>query len=166
MNKIISLLFTAFAMLTLTACGGDKGGDAKTPEQLIVGTWVSSEPLGMDEGGVTVTITDMTAIYKKDNTSEFSMNMAMSGAMLPQKMELDMTGAGVWSVEGTTLTETVKSVDAKMKTEIPGMPDLSPMIAEELKNKGAVTSTIITLDKNSLVLKDNDTGETMKLKRK
>lgn len=147
-------------MLALTACGGDK---AKTPEQLIVGTWVSTAPIVVEESGMTISITDMAVTYKKDNTTKFNADMAMSGLMA---MELSFSGTGTWAMEGDQLTETITAVDVDMKTEVPGMPDMNDMMSEQMIAEGKTTSTIVSLDKKTYVVKDNDSGETMTLKRK
>ncbi|MCF6219543.1 MAG: hypothetical protein L3J65_00375 [Robiginitomaculum sp.] len=161
MKRILFLAFTTFLLITLTACGGKKG----TSDNLLVGTWVASEPTTVTESGMTITFSDMTSTYSKDNTAKASGNMSMSGAGLPVKLDMTIATESTWSVEGNTLSETITDADIKMKTNIPGMPDMGGMIAQQMKSQ-AGTSTIVKLDKKTLILKEDKTGVQVTMKRK
>lgn len=146
-------------MLALTACGGKD----KTPGQLIVGSWASKAPITMEESGMNISIDNMNVTYKKDHTTKFSADMSMSGLMA---MEMSFAGTGTWAIEGDQLTETMTTVDVDMKTEVPGMPDMNKMMSEQMIAEGNTTSTIITLDKKSFVVKENDSDLLIEFVRK
>ena len=162
MKRILAFAFATLILVTLTACGGGK----KTPEQLIVGSWVASEPAVMNEGGMTITMSDMSATYNKDKTAAGKGAMKMTGPGLPMALEMSMTTESTWVIEGDKLKETITNADIKMITKIPGMPDMSGMIAEQMKSQGQASVTILTLDKKNLQVKDDKTGLQINMTRK
>ncbi len=159
MKRIYIFALAMVALLFVTGCG------KKTPEQLIVGHWVAAEPLVMDQGGMKMTISDMQASYKKDGTSTGSAHMKMAGAMLPKPIELEMNIASKWTLKDNVLTETATDAKVKMITQIPGMPDMGKMMSENMKNKPK-SSTILQLDKTTLKIKDNESGQVFTMTRK
>ena len=162
MKRILSIFFASFALLLLTACGGKTA----STEQLLIGDWVAAAPIEESESGVTIKFTDMKTSYKKDNTTASSGKIAMSGAMLPQAMEMTVSTKGTWSLEGMVITQSITDADIDMLTKIPGMPDMGAMMAEGLKAEGATTSTIVSIDKKNLKIINDDTGSEIELKRK
>lgn len=161
MKRILFFTFAALLMITLAACGGKKA----TPEQLIVGDWTITEPAVMTESGMSITFSELAVTYSKDKTAKGKGKMSMSGAGLPVKLEMDISTESTWALEGDKLTETITNADVKMTTDIPGMPDMSKMMGQQMKSQ-STTSTIVTLDKKNLVIKDDKTGMQMAMKRK
>lgn len=161
MKQFLSFLVGIFALTLLSACGSKA-----TPEQLIVGTWVAAAPIEESENGMTMTFEDMQTIFNKDKTTASSGKISMSGAVLPQAMSMTIDTKGTWSIDGMVVSQTITEADVKMATSIPGMPDLGPVIAEGMKAEGASTSTILSIDKKALVIKNDDTGTEINLKRK
>ena len=145
MKRILAFAFATLILVTLTACGGGK----KTPEQLIVGSWVASEPAVMNEGGMTITMSDMSATYNKDKTAAGKGAMKMTGPGLPMALEMSMTTESTWVIEGDKLKETITNADIKMITKIPGMPDMSGMIAEQMKQLQDLANKINQTNINS-----------------
>ena len=161
MKQLFSLLMGVFALTMLSACGSKA-----TPEQLIVGTWVAAAPIEESENGMTMTFEGMETSFNKDKTTASSGKVSMSGPMLPQAMAMTISTTGTWSLNGMEISQTIVEADVKMESSIPGMPDLGPVIAEGMKAEGASTSTILSLDKKSLLIKNDETGTEIALKRK
>ena len=161
MKRLLAITFASFALILLTACGGKK-----TTEQLLVGDWAAAAPIEESEAGMTMKFTDMKSSYKKDKTSASSGSISMSGAMLPQAMEMTISTTGTWSLDGMVITQQITDADVTMSTQIPGMPDMGPMIAEGMKAEGATTSTIISIDKKKLKIVNDETGTEIELVRK
>lgn len=162
MKRILFFALTTFLLVTLTAC--DKGKNSY--EDLIVGSWVASDAAVMEESGMKITISDMTASYAKDHTATGGGKMSLSGPGLPTKLEMSMSTKTTWRIEGNLLKETITDIDLKILTKVPGMPDLSPMIEEQMKAKGEGSVTIITLDKNTFEYKEEEAGMQVTMKRK
>jgi hypothetical protein len=161
MKSLYTIFLASFALILLTACGGKK-----TTEQLLIGDWVAAAPINETENGMSIKFTDMNTSFNKDNTTASSGTISMSGALLPQAMEMTIATTGTWSLEGMVITQQINEADVKMTTQIPGMPDMGPIIAEGMKAEGATTSTILSIDKKILKIKNDDTGTEIDLKRK
>ena len=165
MKRILLFTFTTLLLFTLMACGGGNKGDNEAANALIIGSWAAQSPTVVTESGMTITLSDMTATYAEDHTAKGSAKMSMSGAGLPAKLVMRMATTSTWKIEGNQLKETITDVDLKMLTKIPGMPDMSGMIAQGMKDEGEVTVTILKLDKNIFEFKDTDTGMQVLMKR-
>ncbi|NNC38803.1 MAG: hypothetical protein EX271_11130 [Acidimicrobiales bacterium] len=161
MKQFFSILMGIIALTLVSACGGKA-----TPEQLIVGTWVTAAPVEETENGMTMKFDDMQTSFNKDKTTASSGKISMSGAMLPQAMEMTIDTTGTWSIDGMVISQTITDADVKMTTNIPGMPDLGPVIAQGMIAEGATTSTILSIDKKSLLVKIDSTGTEMEMKKK
>ncbi len=158
MKRIFIFALAMVALLIVTGCG------KKTPEQLLVGKWAASEPMVIDQGGMKMTISDMKATYKKDGTSTGSAHMKMASAMLPKPIELEMKLSSKWTLKDNVLTETATDADVKMLTKIPGMPDMGEMMKKNMKNTPK-SSTVLQLDKKTLKIKDNQSGQVFTMTR-
>jgi len=161
MKRFLTITFAGFALMLLAACGGKQ-----TTEQLLIGDWVAAAPIEESEAGMNMKFTDMKTSFKKDKTSASSGAISMSGAMLPQAMEMTVSTTGTWSLEGMVISQTITDADVKMTTQIPGMPDMGPMMAEGMKAEGATTSTIVSIDKKNLKIINDDTGTEIEMVRK
>lgn len=161
MKRILFFVFTILLLITLAACGGKKGDS----DSLLVGTWVAGDPTMVTESGMTITFSDMATTYSKDHTAKGAGNMSMSGAGLPIKLNMTIATESTWSIKGNKLSEKITDADIKMKTNIPGMPDMGGMIAQQMKSQVG-SSTIIKLDKDTLILKEDKTGVQITMTRK
>lgn len=160
-------LFKPVAMMTasvatislLTACG------PKTPEQMILGTWVQSEPISMNEQGADFVISDSRSTYKKDGTSEGVATMTISGTPVGD-MQFVMDGQGTWSMKDGVLTEKAMAADVQTNSDNPMAKMIASQFQNEVKNAPESTSEIIKLTKDELIVRDMQSDITMTYKRK
>ena len=162
MKRFFTVFLASFALLVLAACGGKNA----TPEQLLVGDWVAAAPIEETESGMSMKFTDMKTSFRKDKTTASSGTVSMSGAVLPQALEMTVSTTGTWSLDGMVITQNITDADVTMSTQIPGLPDMGAMMAEGLKAEGATTSTIVSIDKKNLKIVNDDTGSEIELVRK
>ena len=161
MKQLFSLFMGVFALTILSACGSKA-----SPEQLIVGTWVAAAPIEESENGMTMKFEGMQTAFNKDKTTASSGTVSMSGPMLPQAMSMSVSTTGNWSMDGMVISQTITEADVQMTSKIPGMPDLGPVIADGMKAEGKSTSTILSIDKKNLLIRNDDSGTEIALKRK
>lgn len=160
MKRILFFAVTVMAIIALSACGGKK-----TPEQLLVGSWASDEPMEMTESGVKLTFSDIQSTYNDDNTATSSGTISMSSPMFPTDLKMGVALKSTWLIEGDRISETITDADITMKTTIPGLPDMGKIMADQMKKEGAKWSSIDTLDKTTLVLTEENTGISITMKR-
>jgi len=158
--KPVALMTASVATISLlSACG------PKTPEQMIIGTWVQTEAVTMSEQGATVTISDSSSTYKKDGTSAGMATMTVSGSPAGD-MTFIMDGKGSWSMVDGQLVEKAVNADIQTSADNP----MAQMIAKQMKTQiesiPESTSEIIKLTKDELIVKDQQTSITMTYKRK
>ena len=163
MKRIFTLIFTAFAVFSLAACGGKKDtGETQikvTPaEKLIVGTWATEAPYKLIEGPMTIIFDNINVVYNKNHTARFTGSMTMNGDMLPNPIKMNVETQSTWSIAGNILTETITDAKIDMTQSIAGVPDMGPVIADQMKSQGAKPSTIVKLDETTLNLKNEQAG--------
>jgi len=167
MKRILIFAFATLLLIGLTACGKDNSSsESLISENLIIGSWVAVEAPVIDENGMKITFNNLKATYNEDHTSSSTGQLVVSSPMLPVSMKMSLNIKATWSIKGNKLSETVTDADIKTTTSIPGVPDLGGMMAKELKSKGVGTSTILTLDRNNLVVKEDESGMITTMKRK
>ncbi|PHR92366.1 MAG: hypothetical protein COA69_08285 [Robiginitomaculum sp.] len=152
MKRIFIFVIMMGAFLTLSACDNSK----KTYESLIVGNWETTAPMTVSEDGITITFTELNSTYNKNHISYSNGIMLISSSLFPQDLEMSIAIKANWTIEGDTLTETMTAADIKMKSVIPGIPDISEVIGQQMIAEGAKTSTILSLDAKTLVLEENE----------
>lgn len=160
MKRIFIFAVTTLAVLLLTACGGQKSSD-----ELIVGTWAAVAPMVISESGMQITFSDITSTYNENHTSSSSGKMTMSGDLLPQNIDMVVLVKSTWSIDGDKITETITDADIQTDTVISGAPNLGETMRQQMIAEGAKTSTIVTLDKKTLVLAETETNIEITMKR-
>ncbi len=164
MKRYFVFVFAVITIFSLTACGGN--GDRKSKQdQLLIGTWVSTKPYVVSEQGMQITFTNMSTTYTEDHTGVGSGNLSLSGSGLPVKLKLSIATKSTWQIKNNQLIETITDADIKLKTKIPGLPDISKPIAEQMKSQ-KTSSEILKLDAQSLTLKESSTGLIVNLTKK
>lgn len=152
MKRIFIFIIMMSTFIILSACDNSK----KSYENLIVGNWATTAPMIVSEDGITITFTELNSTYNKNHISYSDGIMLISGNMFSQDLEMSIAIKASWTIEGDTLTETMTAADIKMKSVIPGIPDISEIIGQQMIAEGAKTSTILSLSAKTLVLEENE----------
>jgi len=167
MKRILIFAFTTLLLIGLTACGKDSSSsEGLISESLLIGSWVAVEAPTVDQQGMKITFNNLKTTYNKNHTSSSTGQLVVSSPMLPVSMKMSLNIKATWSIKGDKLSETVTDADIKTTTRIPGVPDLGGMMAKELKSKGVGTSTILTLDKKNLVVKEDESGMIITMRKR
>lgn len=165
MKRVLIYTLSVLALMILTACGGKKVDYSKMSNaEKIVGTW-TVDNFEMSESGMEMTMSDVVQTFNKDMTYTSSGQTSMAGAGMPGKMVMKVTASGTYSIEGDTITSTVLEADVDMIESPEGMPDMSGMMADQMKAV-ETKQTIVLLDGTTLTTKDSDMGMEVSLTRK
>ena len=150
MTRTLALLSTA---LFLVSCGGGE----KTPAELIVGEWEFDGPVTVGQGAEAVSMSDSEMEYKADGTSEGEIVMKLMAA--PEDSdEYKIEATGTYRIEGNTLYETITGASVTPLDSGAQVQQIAGMLKTGMMSAGEQTQEIVSVDKGTLVLRDNATG--------
>jgi len=137
----------------LTACGGGP----KTQADLLLGEWEQVAPITITQDGQTVMISEGEIEYDADGTGEGVALMTISDLPVEinaYRVEADTT----YILADNVLTETMVSATVTAQGETEQARQLAEMIQAGMLQAPASSSTIVSLDKDTLVLRENESG--------
>lgn len=151
-----------FIALALAACSGEPKVDKS-----IIGTWVQDTPTSMTAKGLQTTTADTVLRLKKNGEVHLTRNLDIKARGLPEDgVKLSVELRGQWNIIDGHLTQIQDTA-----LIIPRSSDhMSRKWAEELQaqtnDSQPTVKDIISVDKNQLILQDQDTGTTDIYRRK
>ena len=98
MKRALLGLFTALA---LSACGV-----GPSAEELIVGDWVQTKSIEVDNAGVSLEISESSIRYLSDGTSQSSARLKI-GNVPAALSTYQVEAVGTWSITESNLVETI-----------------------------------------------------------
>lgn len=159
MRKFVLTALASAAFVT--ACGD---GAPKTQAELLLGEWDQSAPATVTQQGQTIVFTDGEVEYKSNGTSEGETVMTLGG--VPEEMaSYKMEAVTSYTLKDGVITDqftvgTVTPVNANEQSN-----QLAAQMQAMLPQTPPSSSTILTLTKDVLVLRENTTGVELTYKR-
>ncbi|GLQ20433.1 hypothetical protein ACFFUB_00110 [Algimonas porphyrae] len=149
--------FAATLLLTtpfLIACAGDT---PKTQAELLVGEWDQVAPVTINEGGQTITLSDGEVEYKHDGTSEGETMMTISG--MPEALaSYRLDANGTYRLDGDVIISQITSVDVDPVGSDEQARQMASQMATMMAAGPESRSTILSIDTDTLVLRDEASG--------
>jgi hypothetical protein len=152
----------AFASATiLSACGG---GAPKTQAELLLGEWDQTAPVSITQDGQTVIISEGELEYDDDGTSEGEALMTIT-TMPAEINAFRIKGNTTYVLVGDALTETLTSGTVTAVGNTAQAVQLAELIQASMMQVPTSSSTIVSLDKDTLVVRENESGAEITYKR-
>lgn len=154
------MTLTALASAALlTACGGPK-----TNAELLLGEWDQVAPVTITQDGQAVIISDGEIEYDADGTGEGIALMTIES--LPVEVNSYRVSADTtYVLTDNVLTETMVSAVVTAQSDSEQAAQLAEMIQAGMGQAPASSSTIVSIDENTLVLRENESGAEITYKR-
>ena len=165
MKSLITL--TLAVTLSFGVVGCSKKADVPVAEMsvdqitsMVTGTWVM-EDMTMDQGGIMVKMYDTYATYNADGTSLGESKMEFITDEMPADMRgFQLVGGSNWSVTGSSIRETVESMKVTPLTVTTQSNQMAAAMQGQMTGMPAVTTKIVSVTKDRLVLDQNGTQMT------
>lgn len=160
MRIIQTIIFAA--VFLLSACSGEK-----PVEKAILGTWVQDTPTSMTANGLQTTTADTVLRIQKNGKVYLTRNLDITGQGLPAdgvKVGLELRGS--WEVSGGQLVQAQDTALVMPRTSDEMTRKWADQLQAQAEQSPPTTKDIIAVDKNQLILQDQDTGTTDIYRRK
>lgn len=145
----------------LTACGA---GAPKTEAELLLGEWDQVAPVTIMQDGQTVMISEGAVKYDADGTGEGIALMTISS--LPVEINAYSVKADTtYTLTDSILTEAMVNATVTAQSDSEQATQLAEMIQAGMVQAPASSSTIVSIDANTLVLRENESGAEITYKR-
>jgi hypothetical protein len=145
----------------LTACGA---GAPKTEAELLLGEWDQVAPVTIMQDGQTVMISEGAVKYDADGTGEGIALMTISS--LPVEINAYSVKADTtYTLTDSILTEAMVNATVTAQSDSEQAAQLAEMIQAGMVQAPASSSTIVSIDANTLVLRENESGAEITYKR-
>lgn len=154
-------LTTLAAAALLTACGS---GAPKTQAELLIGEWDQAEPIVITQNGSALSLREGKLDFRKDGTSE-SESLLTFRDVPTQIAAYKVASKANYTLNGATLTEMTTNLSV---VPIDSNTDSEQMASGLMNMMGAIESstlTILSIDKDQLVLKDPNSDVVMTYNR-
>ena len=153
-------LLLAAAATALAACSSEP----PTTAELLVGEWEQVGEITITQGGPSILITEGEVEYDADGTAEGELIMRFVGA--PENAdEYRFEATSTYALDGNTLTDTMQSVTVTALDDSEQANQLAALITNSTPPGQTSTSTIVSVDRKTLVMRDETTGTESTYKR-
>lgn len=154
---LIALASAAF----ISACGG---GAPETQAELLLGEWDQSAPISITQDGQTVVISNGEIEFDKDGTSEGKALMTIT--TLPEPINAyQITADSTYVLADSVLTETIVSAKVTPVGDVEQAAQLSEMMQAGMMQAPVTSSTIVSIDNETMVIRENESGAEITYKR-
>jgi len=146
----------------LSACSGEK-----PVEKAILGTWVQDTPTSMTANGLQTTTADTVLRIQKNGKVHLTRNLDITGQGLPAdgvKVGLELRGS--WELINGQLVQAQDTALVMPRTSDETARQWADQLQAQAEQSPPTTKDIIAVDKNQLILQDQDTGTTDIYRRK
>ena len=150
------------AVFLLSACSGEK-----PVEKAILGTWVQDTPTSMTANGLQTTTADTVLRIQKNGQVHLKRNLDITGQGLPDdgvKVSLDLRGS--WELSGGQLIQAQDTALVMPRTSDETARKWADELQAQAEQSPPTTKDIIAVDKDQLILQDQNTGTTDIYRRK
>lgn len=145
----------------LIACGA---GAPKTQAELLLGEWEQVAPVTIVQDGQGVIISDGEVEYNDDGTGEGVALMTISS--MPAELNAYRVKADTtYTLTDSILTESMVSATVTAQSDSEQAAQFAEMIQAGMVQAPASSSTIVSLDEDTLVLRENESGAEITYKR-
>ncbi|MGJ8560694.1 MAG: hypothetical protein ACSHX3_10700 [Litorimonas sp.] len=145
----------------LAACGG---GAPKTQAELLLGEWDQTDPVTITQDGQTVMISEGEVEFDDDGTSEGEALMTIT-TMPVEINTYRVKGNTSYVLAGNVITETLTSGTVTPVGDAAQAVQIAEKIQASMLQAPSSSSTIVSLDKDTLVIRENESGAEITYKR-
>lgn len=138
----------------LTACGG---GAPKTDAELLLGEWDQAAPVSITQDGQTVQVSEGEVEFDEDGTSEGSALMTIT-TMPAEINAYRVETEGTYVLTDRVLTETLVNGTVAPANNVPQALQIAELIQGQMMQASASSQTIVSIDKDTMVVRDNASG--------
>jgi hypothetical protein len=154
----LPLLISAAA---LTACGG---GAPKTQAELLLGEWEQVAPVIITQDGQSVQVSEGEVEFDEDGTSEGEALMTIT-TMPVEVNAYRVKGSSTYTLAGNIITEQLVEATVAPVGSADQAAQIAEMIQASMLQAPTSSSTIVSLDKDTLVIRENESGAEITYKR-
>lgn len=155
-----TLIVGFIASLTLSACGA-----SQAPEELIIGDWVQTKSVSIDDSGVSLDISDSTIRYLSDGTSQSSARLKIGN--VPEALSTyQVDTAGTWRIEDAALIEGVTTAIVKSTSGNPQAAGIARQMQETIISAEETSAEILALTKTQMTLREAETNYVIRFEKR
>lgn len=158
--RLFALIALTCATL-LTACGG---GAPETQAELLLGEWDQTTPITISQDGQDVMISEGEIEFDADGTSEGKALMTIT--TIPTEINaFRLEGESSYTLAGNMLTETLTRGTVTPVGDADQAVQIADLIQAGMMQAPVTQTTILSLDKDTLVIRENESGAEITYKR-
>jgi hypothetical protein len=157
MTRVLLGLVTALA---LSACGVGPSAD-----ELIVGDWVQTKSIEVDDTGVSLEISDSSIRYLSDGTSQSSARLKI-GNVPAALSTYQVEAVGTWAITKSNLIETITQADVINTSGNPQAAAIAQQMADTILAAEPSSAEILTLTQTQLTLRETEANYTIQFEKR
>ena len=158
----IFIFLSVAAASLLTACSGEQ-----PIEKAILGTWIQATPTSTTSGGLQTITADTVLRIKKNGETHLTRNLDIKGQNLPEMgIRISVDIKGQWELGERQLKQTPSSVMIMPRESDEGSRDWADQLQNQAEQSPPSIKSVISVDKDQLILQDMDLGITDVYRRK
>ena len=136
-------------------------------ENAILGTWVQETPYSITDRGLQTTTTDTVLQIKKNGKTHLTRNLDIIGQDLPETgISVSVELRGNWGLTEGKLSQTPETVIVIPRNEDQVTRKWADELQAQAEKSPTSVKTIVSANKEKLILQDADTGTTDVYRRK